>query len=124
MNNFVGTPLDQQASVPSSWLGGGNYVVFLKSTDFTTMSTSDCFVLVDESPLSLNDGWFEVDPSSPNSDGIDKPAVNHGKSSCFSYADGHVALKKWNDCFVISYGNSPTSFTDNQWLCQHASVHK
>jgi len=118
MNNFFGTTAAQM-QVPA-WLGGGNYTEFQKPSDFTTMSISDCFVFVDEDPTSLNDGYFEVDPTSQ--DGVDRPAVNHGKSSSFSFADGHAALKKWNDCFLSRTITTPS--TDNFWLGQHATVHK
>ena len=89
------------------------------------MSASDCFCFVDENPRSLNDGFFEVDPSNPNSDGVDRPAVNHGASSSFSYVDGHAKLQKWSDCFLTAVNSSGTGgYTDNQWLCTHASVKK
>jgi prepilin-type N-terminal cleavage/methylation domain-containing protein/prepilin-type processing-associated H-X9-DG protein len=124
MNNFVGTSPAQIQDV-SAWLGGGNYVEFQKTSDFTTMSASACFAILDENPLSINDGFFEVDPSNPNSGGVDKPAVNHGQSTSFSWCDGHAALQKWNDCFLNPYGGSDVPpYTDNQWLCLHATVHK
>lgn len=117
-NNFVGTTA-AQLLVPQ-WLGGGNYTEFKKPSDFTAMGPSDCFVFVDEDPASLNDGYFEVDPTSQ--DGVDRPAINHGKSSSFSYADGHAALKKWNDCFLDRSITLPD--TDNTWLGMHATIHK
>jgi hypothetical protein len=122
MNNFVGTTVAQEQQVPA-WLGGGGFVLFRKITDYTTMSSSDCIAMVDENPLSLNDGFFLVDPSNPNSGGVDKPAVNHGKSSSFSYSDGHAALRKWTDCFLYPFANN-SAYGDNQWLCAHATVHK
>jgi prepilin-type N-terminal cleavage/methylation domain-containing protein/prepilin-type processing-associated H-X9-DG protein len=128
MNNFVGTSPAQIKDMPQ-WLGGSSsstpYVEFQKTSDFTTMSASSCFSILDENPLSLNDAYFEVDPSNPNSDGVDQPAANHGQSTSFSWCDGHAALQKWNDCFVNSYGSTPPSgTTDNRWLCLHATVLK
>jgi prepilin-type N-terminal cleavage/methylation domain-containing protein/prepilin-type processing-associated H-X9-DG protein len=121
MNNFVGTSKAQETGMPA-WLGGGNYQLFRKLSDFTTMSSSDCICFLDENPHSLNDGFFEVDPSKPNSDGVDRPAVNHGNSTSFSYVDGHAKLQKWGDCFLLPVGNNTsTSYADNQWLCQHAT---
>jgi prepilin-type N-terminal cleavage/methylation domain-containing protein/prepilin-type processing-associated H-X9-DG protein len=117
-NNFVGTDQTIINTIPA-WIGGGVYKTFQKGTSFAGMSVADCFVFVDENPDTLDDGFFEVDPSaaiSPN-----HPAVNHGKSSAFSFVDGHAALKKWKDCF-LNPGSSATS--DNQWLSVHATVHK
>ncbi|HEX3800103.1 MAG TPA: prepilin-type N-terminal cleavage/methylation domain-containing protein [Verrucomicrobiae bacterium] len=126
MNNFVGTSPKQISSGPPAWLGGGSFTEFQKLSDFTSMSASDCICFLDENPRSLNDGFFEVDPSNPNSGGVDKPAVNHGNSSSFSYIDGHAKLQKWTDCFLLVNVNVGTSgpYTDNQWLCAHATVHK
>jgi prepilin-type N-terminal cleavage/methylation domain-containing protein len=117
MNNFVGTDPYVIQNIPS-WLGGGVYKTFRKSTSILGMSVSDCIVFTDENPQTLDDGFFEVDPSatvSPN-----RPAVNHGRQSAFSFADGHSELKKWFDCFL-----NPAAATDldNQWLSAHATVH-
>jgi prepilin-type N-terminal cleavage/methylation domain-containing protein/prepilin-type processing-associated H-X9-DG protein len=116
-NNFVGTDQAIITGVPA-WVGGGAYKTFQKSSTLTAMSASDCFVFVDENPDTLDDGFFLADPSaaiSPN-----HPAVNHGRSSAFSFADGHAARKKWRDCF-LNPGSSAT--TDNQWLSDHCTVH-
>jgi len=77
-------------------------------------------VFLDENPVQLNDGWFEfiLDGSGLN----DRPAVNHGNSSSFSFADGHVAVHKWQDKFLVS--TSSGSGVDTMWLAQHGSVHK
>ncbi len=63
MNNFVGTSLSQIQNGPSAWLGGGNFCEYRKTSDFTTMSSSDCFCFLDENPLSLNDGFFDESQS-------------------------------------------------------------
>src|SRR5262245_44721656 len=52
-----------------------SHMAFNKSTDFNTrLPASDCFVFLDENPLSLNDGWFLyiLDGTGVN----DRPAVN------------------------------------------------
>ena len=48
--------------------------------------------------MSINDGYFEylADGSGIN----DRPAVNHGSSSSFSFADGHCELHKWSDAYL------------------------
>ncbi|HEX5400659.1 MAG TPA: type II secretion system protein [Verrucomicrobiae bacterium] len=100
-----------------------NYVEFKRTSDFGgSLAASDCFVFLDENPQSLNDGWFEyiLDGSRIN----DRPAVNHGEASSFSFADGHAELQPWHDAF-LSY-NTPASMSgsDTMWLAQHGTYHR
>ena len=81
------------------------------------LSASDCFVFLDENPLSLNDGWFLyiLDGSGIN----DRPAVNHGHFSSFSFADGHAELQLWHDVFLTT--DSIGQGDDTLWLAQHGT---
>lgn len=112
--------------VPSRVYLMGNYNLnaaykpFYKYTDFGSgLGSSDCFVFLDENPESLNDGYFEylADGSSIN----DRPAVNHGNSSSFSFADGHCELHKWADAFLTLRGTGPK---DPRWLATHGTAKK
>ena len=98
---------------------GNNYKEFMKFSDFGSgaLSASDCFVFLDENPLSLNDGWFLyiLDGSEIN----DRPAVNHGVSSSFSFADGHAELHRWHDVFLTT--DSSGQGEDTLWLAQHGT---
>jgi len=94
------------------------YKAFYKYTDFNSrLSVSDAFIFLDENPASLNDGYFNIFPKSIN----DRPAVNHGNSSSFTFADGHAQLHKWQDTYLLPTGGSPTS-VDHLWLASHATV--
>jgi prepilin-type processing-associated H-X9-DG protein len=99
--------------------GGVSYKEFIKNSDFASaaLSASDCFVFLDENPLSLNDGWFLyiLDGSEIN----DRPAVNHGHSSSFSFADGHAELHLWHDVFLTT--DSGGQGDDTLWLAQHGT---
>jgi prepilin-type processing-associated H-X9-DG protein len=98
---------------------GINYKEFIKFSDFGggALSASDCFVFLDENPLSLNDGWFLyiLDGSDIN----DRPAINHGHSSSFSFADGHAELHRWHDVFLAQ--DSTGQGADTLWLAQHGT---
>jgi prepilin-type processing-associated H-X9-DG protein len=87
------------------------------------MSPSDCFIFLDENPLSLNDGFFE---DSMNNQIGDLPAINHGSSTSFSFADGHAELHSWHNAFLKNLNNVSTSTdgysSDNQWLEAHTSA--
>jgi prepilin-type N-terminal cleavage/methylation domain-containing protein/prepilin-type processing-associated H-X9-DG protein len=93
------------------------WTVFRKFSDFRRLGPSDAFIFTDENPTSLNDGFLLItEPSGGN----DKPAVNHGNSSSLSFADGHAALKKWNDYLL----GATVKHTDANWLAAHASIQK
>ena len=102
---------------------GVNYKVFTKFTDLSTSSSlgpSSCFVYLDENPLSLNDGWFLYYGNGNTIN--DKPAINHGKSSSFSFADGHAELHRWQDVFLnpkLTPGSSGGA--DTRWLAEHGT---
>jgi hypothetical protein len=54
------------------------------------------FVTIDESPATINDGWFVYDPNSSTS-WLDIPASEHNGGGTLSYSDGHSAIKSWHD---------------------------
>jgi prepilin-type N-terminal cleavage/methylation domain-containing protein len=115
-NCYVGTSPIAIKYDPGEILPG--WAVFSKYSDFNArLGSSDTIVFLDENPLTLNDGFFLLRPTSLN----DRPAVNHGISTSFTFADGHAELKKWRDVFANprSTGSGPT--TDNQWLIAHAT---
>jgi type II secretory pathway pseudopilin PulG len=114
MNCYVGVP--QNIIKNTGWLNL-SYKIFNKYGDFNSkLPSSDCFVFTDENPQSLNDGFLLM--SEPGG-GNDRPAVNHGLASSFSFADGHTELHGWHDYLL---GKSGT--TDNQWLAAHLTVLK
>ncbi len=94
------------------------YTAFYKYTDLGgRLSPADAFVFLDENPVTLNDGYYDFFPDSIN----DRPAVNHGNSSSFTFADGHSQLHVWKDTYLLSSGGSTGSF-DHQWLKAHATI--
>jgi competence protein ComGC len=119
-NCFVGGNGPSQNGVNGEQ-NGVAYKVFKKFTEFGNgLSASDCFVYLDENPLSLNDGWFLF-----YGNGItinDKPAINHGMQSSFSFADGHAEYQRWRDVFLnpaLTPGYSGGN--DTMWLAQHGT---
>jgi len=99
---------------------GVNYMVFSKYSEFGgSLSASDCFMYLDENPLSLNDGWFLFYGSGDTVN--DKPAINHGHSSSFSFADGHVEIQPWHDVFLSPLTPGSSGGSDTMWLVQHGT---
>jgi prepilin-type processing-associated H-X9-DG protein len=111
------------AYVDGTGVGGGrNCKVFTKISDFGgRLAASDCFVFLDENPLSLNDGWFLYIPVGNPPTVNDTPAVNHGRCSSFSFADGHAEPHEWHDAFLKTSLPGSLGGTDTMWLAQHGT---
>jgi prepilin-type N-terminal cleavage/methylation domain-containing protein/prepilin-type processing-associated H-X9-DG protein len=88
MNAFVG-PWDAAGSqVYSGW------------AQFTRLSAirtpSMVFVFLDESPQTINDGWYVFCNNGPTGNlWSDMPASYHNGACGFSFADGHSEIKRW-----------------------------
>jgi prepilin-type N-terminal cleavage/methylation domain-containing protein/prepilin-type processing-associated H-X9-DG protein len=96
MNGFLG----DVANV-ANWINGQTthtWKRFLKSADVPPMGASKLWVLLDECPDSINDGFFAVRMQpDPSAKWTDVPASTHNGAGGFSYADGHAEIKKWLD---------------------------
>jgi prepilin-type processing-associated H-X9-DG protein len=108
-----------------------SYRVFRKQGDLASIGASTCWVMIDENPYSINDGWFCANPDPTATSWIDKPAVYHNNASGMSYADGHSEVHKWHDQNLINYrGPAETGVTaepgvnDISWLGRLTSVPK
>jgi prepilin-type N-terminal cleavage/methylation domain-containing protein/prepilin-type processing-associated H-X9-DG protein len=120
-NCFVGGRGPEENGV-NGRQNGVNYRVFNKFSDFagSPLGVSDCFVYLDENPLSLNDGWFLFYGNGTTIN--DKPAINHGNTSAFSFADGHAEFNRWQDVFLNPTLTPGTSGgLDTRWLAQHGT---
>ena len=70
------------------------YRVFSKVSQLVQpLNPTQAFVFLEEHPGSINDGYFQTDMVNPTFP--DMPGSNHGNVGNFSYADGHVSLRKW-----------------------------
>ena len=57
---------------------------------------SRIFVFLDESPQTINDGWYVFCNNGPNGNlWSDMPAYYHNGACGFSFADGHSEIKRW-----------------------------
>jgi prepilin-type processing-associated H-X9-DG protein len=114
----------------SSWMnpigtlyfGNGIARVYRKQGDLTRPTPVNCWVFIDESPGTINDGFFVCDPFGYPTTWVDIPAAYHGNAGGISFADGHAEIRKWRDP-VVTKLNSPTFTpaqqnppTDLRWL--------
>ena len=107
------------------------YRVFRKQGDLAPLGAANCWVMIDENPYSINDGWFCSDPSPTVSTWVDKPATYHNNAGGLSFADGHGEIHKWRDANLIAYkGPASTGVpaqpgvSDITWLGQRTSIPK
>ena len=124
-NQYVGM---SPAEIASFTKHGNMYSIdlrfktFNKFSDFNVkLSASDCFEFLDENPLSVNDGYFEYIATGSGIN--DRPAVNHGSSTSFSFCDGHAELHKWQDAFLDIKSTYAPSQQDPKWVAAHGTYH-
>jgi prepilin-type processing-associated H-X9-DG protein len=133
-----GEPEANPHTKANDWINKANeanptYCIYIKENEMISPAPSDLWVLLDESPDSINDGSFAVrmPAAAPATSWIDVPSKLHGNSCGFSFADGHSEIHKW-----LSPGNIPTvtyttltksgipelSDPDILWLAKHTSA--
>jgi len=125
MNGYMNPILDK--IITSTAPLNSAYRIFRKQSDLAVIGSANVWVMLDENPWSINDGWFCTDPKS----WVDKPATYHNNACGFSFADGHSEIHKWRDGNLISY-NGPINtgvaaqagVGDIDWLIQRTSVLK
>lgn len=95
MNGFVGDVANIANNIAGAVPG---WKRFLKTSDMGKMGAVNLWVLLDECPDSINDGFFSV-RMQPNitAKWTDVPASTHNGAGGFSFADGHAEIKKWLD---------------------------
>ncbi len=138
-----------------STLSYGNQVYaksYLKLGQITSNpGTSDMIVFLEESMVSMNDGWLQVDnafTATPGTYGAsaifpDVPGSYHKWSCGMSFADGHAEIHKWQNPTLkipVVYGKTLSSMgmpagipagnptgptaTDWLWFTSHCAGHK
>ena len=91
MNAFLGRADNTSSTSDRSWAESGAFRQFLKINHIPDPAKT--WVFLDEQADSVNDGFFSV-PYNATAWG-DGPGALHDGSATFSFADGHVELRKW-----------------------------
>ncbi len=106
MNACFGFYSDPPNKNDPEWTGRNRYVPFRQFTkESAVLRPADTFVMLDEHPDSINDGYYLNNPGSynPTTDVIsqvptswgDLPASYHNGAAGFSFVDGHSEVHKW-----------------------------
>jgi prepilin-type N-terminal cleavage/methylation domain-containing protein/prepilin-type processing-associated H-X9-DG protein len=125
MNAAVGEGAKYESPQPFGWT---QWYVAQKSSDFHTPGPSDCWVISDEHPDSIDDALLYTS-SYATSTFIELPGNQHGGACGISFADGHAEMHKWVDSVMTSHQNVTytlvqriaCSLTDRDmlWLALH-----
>ncbi len=70
------------------------YFSYNKFSDVTKPSPSNLWMMNDEHPDSINDGWEIMNVQDPNN-WVDLPASYHNGACGFNFVDGHSEIKRW-----------------------------
>ena len=92
------------------------FVLFHKST--SVPSPSQYFTFIDESSATIDNAHFLIgfNQNYAAASVVDNPAAYHGGSGNTSFADGHVAARRW-------HANPVTDMNpDGIWLMQHGTL--
>jgi len=91
--------------------GFQQYVQYLKQA--AVPRPAKTWLVIDEHPDSINDGYFINNPSAGNWQDI--PASYHNGACGFSFADGHSEIKKWrsgSSIYPVDCSYGPTKGFD------------
>ena len=119
MNCAMGSP-----ATDTSLAGNGNpgpWRYYEKESDLAIPGPSELWVLLDEHPDGINDGYFSfaMPPNGAMTYWIDGPAAYHNGACAFSFADGHSEIHKWLNPAVFGPVNWNTEQAPepirNQW---------
>ena len=83
-------------------LGAGLARIYRKQSDIIKPTPVDTWVFIDESPGTVNDGYFVCDPLRLPTLWTDLPAAYHNGAGGISFADGHAEIRKWRDRTVFA----------------------
>jgi len=117
---------------------GSAYLVYRKQTEISRPGPVNCWVFIDESPGTVNDGYFVCDTITNPAQWVDLPAAYHNGAGGISFADGHAEIRKWRDRTVFDalnpffsanpgpYSSNPKQNppTDLNWLFERTTAHK
>jgi prepilin-type processing-associated H-X9-DG protein len=130
----------------NSWMNPGQndvnmdfnfYRVYRKDSDLAVPGSANLWLLMDENPYSINDGFLLEIPTGsgnpPTATGwIDCPAAYHNHACGISFCDGHSQIKKWTDPVVLNWKLTASltatpatpPHTDLDWLLARTTAHK
>jgi prepilin-type N-terminal cleavage/methylation domain-containing protein len=125
MNGFIEGGAYRDPSGGSTWFN--NYYRYDKLADVVKPSPSELWVVADEHPDSINDGWM-ITNMDPNS-WTDLPASYHCGSAGFGFVDGHSEVHRWKEASTVQKitmtgapNNTAPNSKDIDWMIKHSTA--
>ena len=107
MNAFLspgGSPTSQSAQDIGNTTSPKKETKYFKESDMSRPGAPSLWLLMDENPYSINDGFLVIND---NSFGwTDYPATYHNKANGIAFCDGHAIIRKWTDPVVLNFNAS------------------
>jgi len=100
MNAFMG-PAPQSANDLGSSTSPVREIIYHKDSDLTLPGPSKLWLLMDENPYSINDGFLVINYNEKG--WVDYPATYHNSAGGIGYCDGHAIIKKWTDPKLLGF---------------------
>jgi prepilin-type N-terminal cleavage/methylation domain-containing protein len=123
MNCWV-APMDNPGYVIYPWKGLNGYLAYSKLSSFTRPRPAKTWVFIEESPYTIDDAFFAVDPTTPTL-WYNSPAVLHGNASVLAYADGHTDAHRWTDNNMIHLNSMTPAYAsggDLAWFIEASTA--
>jgi prepilin-type processing-associated H-X9-DG protein len=123
MNGYVGFETEGITSP--------GYQSYRKSSDIVSPTPASLWVLIDEHPDSINDGFFVTlmdgwSPRNPQDWRMGNyPASFHGEASGVAFADGHSEIHRWRDRRTVHRADNLMPSPDNrdlEWLMERSTA--
>ena len=129
MNAWIQS-MDAAGYQTAAWNGITGYKVYTRLSNILRPLPSKTWVFIEESPSSLDDAYFTVDPTQTTA-WYSLPAVLHGNASVLAFADGHSDVHRWTDANmiggIIGHGSTIPADPNSQdlaWLLSVTTVHQ
>jgi len=127
MNGFIEGGAYKDPSGGSTWFP--TYYRYDKFSDVVKPGPSEVWMMADEHPNSINDGWMitNVDPNK----WTDLPASYHGGAGGFNFVDGHSEIHAWKEASTkqpivpvsgFDLNNSAPNSRDIDWIIRHSTA--
>jgi prepilin-type N-terminal cleavage/methylation domain-containing protein/prepilin-type processing-associated H-X9-DG protein len=115
-----------------TWFGDENvYRKYIKASDMIAPGPSLTWILLDENPQTINDGFFCIQMNGgPNNFTFqlpDAPSYSHNGACGFAFGDGHSEIHKWIDPRTKTpnaAGGTYAGSADLNWFYQHTTAPK
>ena len=128
MNGFIEGGAYKDPSGGSIWYPAYNR--FDKYSSIRNPAPSELWMMVDEHPDSINDGWMITNVENPNT-WTDLPSSLHNGACGFNFTDGHSEIKRWQEASTkvpvkrVSSNSYPgPNSRDIAWMIKRSSARR